>query len=126
MDELPYPPSTNDSLTKYFIVIPDRSKTPIPSAHFSDEIVAITTDQLERNPLEAVFDRSYVTGAHMTGHLLGAEHCEKLTCCMHPHLNGLTDIDKIIKTRTKEKRKGLFCKDTLEQFENYLESLKRE
>jgi len=131
MGKLPHPPSTDDSLTKYFIVIPNRSKTPeLPSAHYSNEIVAITTNMLDRNPLYDIFDRSYIVGAHMAGHLLLSEfanddgHCKRLTCCMHPHMSGLKDIDEIIEARTKEKRKGLFCRDSLKQFEEYMESLK--
>jgi len=136
---LPFPHSTKKIIEKkYFIVIPHKNistKMPLPSTHFENAISIITTHDLGKGyycyeeEKNEVFTRGYVMGAHMTGHLLldkiNDGHCEDTACCMHPHLSGLTDINKIIKARTKEKREDLFCKKSLGQFRSYLDSLER-
>jgi len=128
LTDLPSPPSTQKIAAKYFIVLPHENiskEISLPSAHYGNEISIITTYDLGRDyyheeKREDVFNRGYVMGAHMAGHLFikswSDGHCDDVGCCMHPHLNGIKDVDEIIRTRREENRKKLFCKDTLNDF----------
>ena len=139
MCKLPYPPSEKDLITKYFIVTSNEVKKQRSNhaRHYGNEISIVSAYELGRDfenwkwKKDEIFNRGYVLGAHMVGHLMLSEdaknagHCKVSSCCMHPHMKGITDINKIIEARIKEERKGLFCRDSLKQFREYLESLKK-
>ena len=125
-------------ITKYFIVLPHEVKEQFSNHanHYGNDISVVSTHKLvgdyftdyewDRNK---VFNRGIVLGAHMAGHLLSNDyrdiHCKDPSCCMHPHMKGITAIDEIIESRKTENRKELFCEDSLKQFREYLEILKK-
>jgi len=137
LTNLPYPDSWRASTRyqrvegRHLIVIPFENTSKemdLPTAHWGNEISVISVyDLAKEQPSEdIIFNQGVVMGAHMTGHLLSLEledsHCEDSGCCMHPHSNGLKDINEIIKIRERGNRKELFCEKTLNQFRKHLSS----
>jgi len=139
LGKLPHPPSGRYSSTRYFIALPYEAKKEFSNhaMHYGNEISIVSTHDLVKDfqdnesGIKRVYDRGFVLGAHMMGHLMlpNAEededdgHCKEPTCCMHPHLSGVTDIDKIIEARSKKNKRKVFCKKSLEKFDIYLEML---